>query len=212
MAGLGRRLARLDVGRLRFHNFPADHVADLAGVQRPADGRHRGFHPHPVDAPGRRHRRRLACRPDRAQDAADDLDRVVFSVQLHRRVFTDFLVPVSVPGVARHRHGGGMALRSRIGDGKLADPLARFYGRRPAILVGPRRPAVQRRLRPALYFDRLARPADDRRPAGVVDRLCPPLCQRAAGLGRKPPVAAPTAARGQGAATQDLQAGCSPTR
>src|SRR6516162_5097540 len=30
MAGLVRRLARLDPGRLRFHDFPADHAADLA--------------------------------------------------------------------------------------------------------------------------------------------------------------------------------------
>src|SRR5436190_19136989 len=43
MAGLVRRLARLDLGRLRFHDFPLDHAADLAGVQRPADGGDRGF-------------------------------------------------------------------------------------------------------------------------------------------------------------------------
>ncbi len=89
-------------------------------------------------------------------------------VQLHRRLFADLLVPVSVPGLARHRHGSGMAVRRGIGDGKLADPLARVHGRRPASLVGPRRPAVERGLWPALYVDRLARSADAWRAAGAV--------------------------------------------
>src|SRR5215468_5609501 len=46
--------------------------------------------------------------------------------------------------------GGGMAGRRGLGDGELADPLALFYGRRAAVLVGSGRGTVERRLRPAL--------------------------------------------------------------
>ena len=54
------------------------------------------------------------------------------------------------PRAARHLHGGGMAGRRGAGDGELADPLARLHERRAAGLVGPRLPAVVRRLRPVL--------------------------------------------------------------
>jgi SHS family lactate transporter-like MFS transporter len=109
-----------------------------------ADSGDRGFHPDPVDAAGGRHRLGLARRSDRAQETADDLDRLVFGVQLHCRVFSGFLVSIPVSRLARHRHGCGMALRRGAGDGNLADPLAWVHGRRAASLVGHRRPAVER--------------------------------------------------------------------
>src|SRR6516162_1106441 len=136
MASVVRRLARLDVGRLRFHDFPADHVADFAGVQCSADRSDRGFHFDLVDAAGRCDRVGLARRPDRAQDPADGLDRLVFAVQLHCQLFSGFLVSVPVSRTARHRHGSGMAVRRGAGDGAMAGPLARLYGRGAAGLVG----------------------------------------------------------------------------
>ena len=63
----------------------------------------------------------LARRSDRAQKTADDLDRLVFGVQLHRGILADVLVSVSVPRIVGHRHGRRMAVRRGIGDGKLAD-------------------------------------------------------------------------------------------
>ena len=72
------RLARLDLGCLRLHDFPVDHAADLAGVSRAADRGDGGFHDDLVDAAGRRNGLRLARRSDRTQEAADDLDRLVF--------------------------------------------------------------------------------------------------------------------------------------
>jgi len=73
-----------------------------------------------------------------------------FAVQLHCELFPDLLVSVSVSRHARHRHGSGMAVRRGAGDGTMANPLARLYGRRAASLVGPRRAAVKRGLRLAL--------------------------------------------------------------
>jgi MFS family permease len=64
-----------------------------------------------VDAVGGRHRVGLARRPDRAQETADDLDRLVFGVQLHRGAFSGILVSVFVSRFARYRHGSGMAVR-----------------------------------------------------------------------------------------------------
>ena len=93
---------------------------------------------------------RLARRPDRAQETADDLDRLVLGLQFHRRLFSNLLVSISLSRVARHRYGRGMAVRRGARDGNLADPLARLYGRRAAGLVGPWRPAVERGLRPAV--------------------------------------------------------------
>ena len=51
----------------------------------------------------------------------------------------------------------------------VADPLARLYGRRAAIVVGSRRPVVERGLWVALYTHRLARLVDDRCASGAVD-------------------------------------------
>src|ERR1700756_4743349 len=103
-----------------------------------------------MDAAGRRDRLELARRPDRAKNPVDDFDRLVFAVQLHCELFPGLLVSVSVSRPARHRHGSGMAVRRSAGDGTMANPLARLYGRRAASLVGPRRAAVKRGLRLAL--------------------------------------------------------------
>ena len=46
--------------------------------------------------------------------------------------------------------GMGAEWRRGAGDGTMANPLARLYGRRAASLVGPRRAAVKRGLRLAL--------------------------------------------------------------
>ena len=89
-----------------------------------------------------------------------------------------------------HRHGRGMASRRGTGDGNLAAALARLHGLGAAGLLGPRRVALQRRLRPALRFDRLARPVADRRAARAADRLHPQIRQRAGGLDREPAQAA----------------------
>src|SRR5271165_1946801 len=161
MAGLGRRVAGLDLGCLRLHDIPADHAADLAGIRRPADRGDRRIHLDLVDALIGCNRLGLAGRSGRAQDAADDLDRMVFRLQLHRRLFPDILVSVPVPRAPGHRHGGGMAGRRSLGDGAMADPIARFYGRDAASILGPWRGAVERRLRPSIRLDRLARPAYD---------------------------------------------------
>src|ERR1700732_4270174 len=47
-------------------------------------------------------------------------------------LFPSFFVSIPVSRFARDWHGCGMALRRSAGDGILANPLARFYGRRPA--------------------------------------------------------------------------------
>src|SRR5215469_17872838 len=146
MAGVVGGLARLDPRRFRFHDLPADHAADIAGVQRAADRGDRGLHVDIVDEAGRRHRLRLARRSDRSKDPADDLDRLVLALQFHCQLFPDILVSVSVSRLARHWHGSGMALRCGAGDGAVADPLARLYGGCAASLMGPRRVAVERGL------------------------------------------------------------------
>src|SRR5260370_6058614 len=115
-----------------------------------------------VDASGGRDGGRLACRSARAQEAVDDLDRLVFGLQFYRRFFAGILVPVSVPRPARHWYGGGMAGRRGAGDGAVADPFARFYGRGSAGVMGSRHGTVERGLRTALRCDRLARPVVDR--------------------------------------------------
>ncbi len=199
-------MAGLDARRLRLHDLSFDHAADCAGIPCPADGGDRGLHLDPVDAARRRHRLGLARRPGRAQDAADDLDRLVFGLQPLCRVFAGILVLVFVPRAARHRHGCRMAGRRGIGDGNLAAALARVYGERAAIVMGPRRAAVERRLRAALHLDRLARPADHGRDPGAAARLHSNLRQGACGLAREPPAAAHPAARGPPAAAQHLQA------
>src|SRR5216684_7261606 len=200
-------LARMDAGRLRLHRVPPDHGADRQGVRRAADRGGVRADDHLVDAPGRRRRRGLARRPDRAQDAADDFDRMVFAEQFHRRFLSDPVVSAAVPRVARDRHGGGMAGRRGTGDGELAAALARLDERHPPVVGQPRLYAVERHLRPVLRLSRLARHAVDRHPARPVDHLYPLFCQRAAGLGREPPAAARRGARSAHAAVCHLQAG-----
>src|SRR5215469_13244927 len=103
-----------------------------------------------MDAARWRRRLGLARRSDRAQNPADDLDLLVFDLQLHRRVFADFYVFVDLPYLARHRHGCGMAGRCGAGDGNLAATLARFHERRSARLVEHRLSALERDLWPLL--------------------------------------------------------------
>src|ERR1700750_2784974 len=57
-----------------------------------------------------------------------------FLLKLRFRVFPRFLCFFSFASLARHRHGGGMAMRGGVGDGAMADPLARAHGRRLASL------------------------------------------------------------------------------
>src|SRR5215472_6130220 len=152
------------------------------------------------------YRQWLARRPDRPQGTADDLDRVVFSLQFSGRSGAELLSLVFVPGAAWYRHGGRMACRRRAGDGDLAGPLARLYGRSDAGLVGDRVFVVERTLRSLLQLSRLARPADDRHPARPPDHLHPHLRQRAGGLGREPTPTDSAAPRNAHAAVLDFQA------
>src|SRR6516164_7288919 len=109
----------------------------------------------------------LAWRSRRPPHPADDLDPVVFALQLYCGLLADFLVPVRVSRAARLRHGRRMAGRRGLGDGKLADPLARLHERGTARVLGHRLFAVERRLWAALHLDRLARPALARDSAGI---------------------------------------------
>src|SRR5262249_52309308 len=114
-----------------------------------------------------------------AQDSVNDLDRLVFGLQLYRGLFSGILVSVSVPCTPRDRHGGGMASRRCPSNGAVADPLARLYGCGFASLVGARHDVVERGLRSVVRLDRLARPAVDWCSAGAVDHLCAVFRQRA---------------------------------
>ena len=67
-----------------------------------------------VAAPHRRGGFGLARRSGRTQDPADDLDPVVFDLQLHRRLLAELRVPVFLPRAAWHRHGRGMAGRAAL--------------------------------------------------------------------------------------------------
>ena len=58
---------------------------------------------------------------------------------------------LSLPGTARHRHGGGVARRCGPCDGDLAGALPRVHGWGPAGLLGYRLSAVERDLR--LFFN-----------------------------------------------------------
>src|SRR5690349_9813308 len=143
MACLCGGLARVDARRLRLYDIPDDHGADRAGVQRPAGRGNVRLYGDSVAAAARRNGVGLDGGPDGTQGAADDLDPVVFDLQLYRRLFADLLVSVPVPRPARHRHGGRMAGRRRPGDGILADTVARLYERRTARIVGARFSAVE---------------------------------------------------------------------
>src|SRR5438477_6825187 len=129
-------LGRVDPRRLRLHRISVNHCADRQGVRRAGARSGGGVDDHAVDAASRRHCQRVARRPDRPQDAADDLDRLVFGLQFPGRPGAELLFAVPLPGAARHRHGRGVAGRRRPRDGDVADALARLYGRRDAGLVG----------------------------------------------------------------------------
>src|SRR3984957_8965145 len=103
-----------------------------------------------MDAPGRRHRLWLARRPDRPQEAIDDLDRLVLGLQLLRRSGAELLVAVAVPHCLGHRHGRRMPRRCGVGDGNVAATLAWLHGLGATGLLGPWSAALQRRLCPAL--------------------------------------------------------------
>src|SRR6516165_9144513 len=82
-----------------------------------------------MDAPRRRGLLRLA-RPPRAAAAVDDLNPRLFTVQLHRRLLANLLVPVPVPRAPRVLHGSRMAGRRGPGYGAMAAALARLDHRR----------------------------------------------------------------------------------
>ena len=128
----------------------------------------------------------LARRPDRPQDAADDLDPLVFDLQLHRRLLADLLFLLvfrTLLGIgmgAEWPAGAALAMetwpmRSR---GFMSGVLQGSWG------IGFLLSSVH--LRAVLRLYRLARHAVDRRAAGAVDRLRPLLRQGAGGLGREP--------------------------
>src|SRR5207302_1525150 len=79
------------------------------GIRRAADRGRVFAERHVVAAAGRRGRLGMAGRPHRPQDAADDLDPVVFDLHLHRRLLAGVLVSLSVPRAAGHRHGRRVA-------------------------------------------------------------------------------------------------------
>src|SRR6185312_9986009 len=108
------------------------------------------FYPDPVDAAGRRHRLRLALRPDRPQETVDDIDRLVLGLQPACRSRAELLVAFGLPHCPRHRYGCGMACRRGAGDGNMAATFARVHGLGATGFLGPWSAAVQRRLCPAL--------------------------------------------------------------
>ena len=170
MAGLGRRLARVDAQLFRLHHFPAADGADCQGLRRAADrGRHR-LHLDLVDAGlsappppgwladqiGRKKPLMISiawfsvCNPRaRRHCLAASRPRPVAPV---RRPRAELLVAVAVSHRARHRHRCGMApCRRGAGDGNMAATLARLHGfgaaGAPGAFAGT---AIQRRLRSAL--------------------------------------------------------------
>ncbi len=170
-------------------------------------------HDHPLDAPVRSHRVRLAWRPHRPQDAADDRDPRLFAVQPRRRPRADLHVPVHRPRHPRLLHGRRVAGRIGAGDGNLARTLPRHHGRHPARLLGHRLHDVVRHLWPVLRHDRLARHDDRRRAARARGRLYPLLRQGTRNLaGEPPPANAKTHARSKPRCSTSSAAACSPTR
>src|SRR6516165_4923784 len=148
MVCLVGRLVRLDLGCLRFHGLPADYGADLSGIRRAIERGCLCADADFVDASARRRRLGLARRPGRAKDPADDLDPRLLALQLHRRVLADADVSVDIPRIARDLYGSGMARRSGLGDGELADPFPRFHERCFARVMGYRLRAVEPDLGP----------------------------------------------------------------
>jgi hypothetical protein len=206
MACLDRGMAGLDPRRLRLHDLPVADAADLAEFSCTAGRCDGGVGADPVDAIGRRHGLGLGGRSNGPQEAADDLDRLVFGRQPARRAGAELRAVVPVPRAAGHRHGRRMAGRCGIGHGTVADPLARLHVRGAARVVGTWGPVIGPRLWLALQLDRLARSIDHRGVAGLGDPIRAPLRQGAGGVAGKPPAAARREARGQGPAVQHLQA------
>src|SRR6516162_5525322 len=99
-----------------------------------------------------------------------------------------------------------MAGRRGARDGAMATALTRADGERAAIVMGPRCPIVERRLRPALLLYRLAGLADAWGTASAPG-VHPHLRQRAGAMGREPPHPAHPETRGTAAASQHLQMG-----
>src|SRR6516165_1009713 len=99
-----------------------------------------------------------------------------------------------------------MAGRRGIGDGAVADALARLHERRAARLLGSGFPAVECGLRPVLQLYWLAWHAVDRCSPGALGLLHPQIRQGAARLAGEPTVATPAEAGSPCAAHQHLQA------
>src|SRR5689334_11030423 len=146
VACLGRRVARVDPRCVRLHDLPAVNGANLQGLRGATDRSRHRLHTDVVDAAGRRHRVGLARRSGWPQEAADDLDRLVFAVQPLRGSRAELLVAVAVPHRIGHRHGRGMARRRGAGYGNMAATLAWLHGLGAAGLLGPWSAAFQRRL------------------------------------------------------------------
>jgi hypothetical protein len=199
-------VGRVDARRLRLHRVSVNHRADRQGIRRAGARSGGGVDDHAVDAASRRHRQRVARRPNWPQDAADDLDRLVFGLQLPGRLGAELLSAVPLPGLAWHRHGRGMAGRRRPRDGDMAGAIARLHGRRDAGLVGDRVLVVECDLWAVLQLHRLAWPADDRHRACPADHLYPAIRQRTGDLGREPTSAEGAKPPSAGTTILDLQA------
>src|SRR6516165_12220818 len=99
-----------------------------------------------------------------------------------------------------------MAGRRGIGDGAVADALARLHERRAARFLGSGLPAVECGLRPVLQLYWLARHAVDRCSSGALGLLHTQVRQGAADLAGEPTDATPAEAGSPRAARQHLQA------
>src|SRR5580692_2277349 len=80
-----------------FTGFFASDGADFERLRRASDRGRCRLHAHLVDEAGRRHGVGLARRPDRTQEAVDDLDCLVFGLQSARRPRAELLVIAAVP-------------------------------------------------------------------------------------------------------------------
>jgi hypothetical protein len=184
-------MARVDARCLRLHLVPADHGANFTGISCPFDRCSVRAVGDVVAEAGWRRRLRLARRPGRAQDPADDLDPVVFAQQFRGGLLANFHLSVPVPRAARHWHGRRMAGRWRTRNGDVAGTFARLHGWRPARLMGTWLYAVERRLWLVLCLYRLARHAVDRCFARAFRFLCTQIRQGAADLAGESATSAP---------------------